>query len=81
MSSSDGDSQQEKRAVEQEILKCKEKQGSLDDGTVRIHVWASPRSLSTALMYSFAQVKHAQRCLPTDCCWFPLIWMLVICPR
>lgn len=28
----------------------------LKDGTVRINVWASPRSLSTALMYSFAQV-------------------------
>lgn len=28
----------------------------LQDGTVRINVWASPRSLSTALMYSFAQV-------------------------
>ena len=29
----------------------------LQDGTVRINVWASPRSLSTALMYSFAQVR------------------------
>ena len=31
----------------------------LQDGTVRINVWASPRSLSTALMYSFAQVCAA----------------------
>ena len=31
----------------------------LQDGTVRINVWASPRSLSTALMYSFAQVCTA----------------------
>lgn len=29
----------------------------LKDGTVRINVWASPRSLSTVLMYSFAQVR------------------------
>ncbi|CAN0333573.1 unnamed protein product [Ascophyllum nodosum] len=27
----------------------------LRDGTVRVNVWASPRSLSTVLMYSFAQ--------------------------
>lgn len=33
----------------------------LQDGTVRINVWASPRSLSTALMYSFAQVRCANQ--------------------
>lgn len=37
--------------------------GFLDDGTVRINVWASPRSLSTALMYSFAQVCDDQHVL------------------
>lgn len=31
-------------------------EGLLKDGTVRINVWATPRSLGTALMYSFAQV-------------------------
>ena len=35
----------------------------LQDGTVRINVWASPRSLSTALMYSFAQVRRANQAL------------------
>lgn len=49
MNNSEDDGKQEK---------FKEQEGSLEDGTVRIHVWASPRTLSTVLMYSFAQVKH-----------------------
>ncbi|CAM9144744.1 unnamed protein product [Ectocarpus sp. 6 AP-2014] len=54
----------------------------LKDGTVRINVWASPRSLSTALMYSFAQrpdcvvydeplYAHFLRTHPEDETWRP----------
>jgi hypothetical protein len=33
-------------------------------GPVVIHAWSAPRSLSTSLMYSFAQVRRASVLAP-----------------
>lgn len=41
-----------------------------DDGVLRVNVWSTPRTLSTALLYSFNQVRAMCRMCTVDlvCC-------------